>query len=109
MNYITPHAIALCRDAGPGGGKPGLPGSGAAGEARRWHMNTNRPLREQPPRIVLQVRDVARRLDVTEQHVVDLIDVGLLPAINVGTGRRKIWRIPVQKFEAFLEERSAGR
>ena len=58
-------------------------------------------------RTVLRVQEVARRLDVTEQHVINLIDEGVLPAINVNIRGRSLWRIPVEGFEGFLRRRSA--
>ena len=56
-------------------------------------------------RTVLYVAEVAMKLRVTEQHVLDLIEEGKLQAINVGGNDRKFWRIPVEAYEAFLERR----
>jgi excisionase family DNA binding protein len=57
-----------------------------------------------PGRTVLYVGEVAERLDISEQHVLDLIDEGRLLAINIGGGTRKFWRIPVEAYERYLEE-----
>ena len=60
-------------------------------------------------RTVLYVSEVAEKLEVTDQHVIDLIEEGQLNAINVGGGLRKFFRIPVHEYEAFLRRRhSAG-
>ena len=52
----------------------------------------------EPP--LLTVSQVARRLNVSRCHVSQLIEARSLPAINVGTGAYKFWRIPVAAFEA---------
>ncbi len=49
-------------------------------------------------------REVARRLLVTEQHVLDLIEDGRLQATNVGRRNRKFWRIPHGAYERFIRE-----
>lgn len=59
-----------------------------------------------PGRTVLYVSEVAEKLEVTEQHVFDLIEEGKLHAVNVGGGTRKFWRIPVSAYQAFLKVRS---
>ncbi len=55
-------------------------------------------------RKVLYVSEVASRLGVTVQHVMDLIDEGKLQAINLGGHTRKFWRIPVEAYQTFLRE-----
>jgi excisionase family DNA binding protein len=58
-------------------------------------------------RTVLGVPEVARRLRVTEQHVVNLIEHGRLRAVNLGASaspRRRYYRIPVEAWEAYLKE-----
>ena len=56
---------------------------------------------------MLYVHEVAARLNVTEQHVRDFIEEGLLEAVNVGSGCRNFWRIPVEAYVAFLEKRKS--
>lgn len=56
-------------------------------------------------RKVLAVAEVAARLDVTEQHIHDLIDEGKLQAIDVGGGSKRFWRIPREAYEKFLADR----
>lgn len=49
--------------------------------------------------------EVADRLAVSEGHIIDLIDEGKLRAIDMGgqhEGGRRLWRIPVEAYEAFL-------
>ena len=60
---------------------------------------------------VLRVREVAQRLDVTEQHVLNLIESGEINATDVsgGKGRRRHWRIAVADLEAFVQARSSLR
>jgi excisionase family DNA binding protein len=58
-------------------------------------------------RTVLYVGEIAEKLEVTEQHVLDLIDEGKLGAVNVGGHTRKFWRIPVKEYEKFLKANSS--
>jgi excisionase family DNA binding protein len=60
-------------------------------------------------RRALMVAEVAAKLRITEQHVLDLIEEGKLQAINIA-GRydpdaRRYWRIPVEAYHAFLAQR----
>jgi excisionase family DNA binding protein len=57
-----------------------------------------------PGRTVLYVSEVAEKLNVTEQHVLNLIEEGKLLAVNIGIGGRKFWRIPVEAYEKYLQE-----
>ena len=65
-----------------------------------------RSLQFGPDRTVLYVFEVARKLRVTETHVIGLIDEGKLRAINIGCkgGGRKFYRIPVDAWNAYLKE-----
>lgn len=56
-------------------------------------------------RKVLMVSEVAARLEVTEQHVHDLIAEGKLQAIDVGGGSKRYWRVPIEAYNAFLAAR----
>ncbi len=56
-------------------------------------------------RKVLNVSEVAARLDVTDQHVHDLIEEGKLQAIDVGGGGKRFWRIPREAYDQFLAAR----
>lgn len=60
-------------------------------------------------RKVLTVAEVASRLDVTEQHVIDLIEEGQIQAINIGGGAKRFWRIPKEGYEQFLRARHSFR
>jgi excisionase family DNA binding protein len=52
------------------------------------------------------VRDVAKLLQVDDEHVLELIHSGKLTASNVGAGsRRPRWRISQQSLDAFLSSR----
>lgn len=53
-------------------------------------------------RSVLCVAEVAQKLHITEHQVRNLIEVGKLGAINIGSNERKHWRIPVDEYERFL-------
>lgn len=62
-------------------------------------------LRFDPSRTVLYVFEVAARLRVTEQHVVDLIEEGKLRAVNIAgenASGRKYYRIPPEAFDAYV-------
>jgi excisionase family DNA binding protein len=52
-------------------------------------------------RTVLCVAEVAMKMRVTEQHVLDLIEEGKIQAINIGGGGRNFWRIPVELIRSF--------
>lgn len=56
-------------------------------------------------RKVLTVAEVAARLDVTEQHVRDLIEEGKIQALDVGGGGNRYWKIPVEGYEKFIADR----
>ena len=55
-----------------------------------------------PGRTILNVEEVAKRLRVTKTHIVNLIDEGILEAVNVGTAERKFYRIPIEAYEAYV-------
>ena len=58
-------------------------------------------------RTVLYVHEVARKLRVTETHVIALIDEGKLRAVNIGgkgTSGRKFYRIPTESFYSYIQE-----
>ena len=57
-----------------------------------------------PGRTTLYVREVAEKLRVTERHVVNLIEAGMLRAVNVGTtAGRKFYRIPVPWYQEYVK------
>ena len=67
-----------------------------------------------PGRTVLNVREVAATLHITEQHVANLIAEGRLRAINIGNGvktrrsnARDFWRIPVSAWDAYILENAS--
>lgn len=50
----------------------------------------------------LKVREVAAMLNVTPKHVYNLIEVGKLEAVNIGSSRdRPCYRIKRESLEAF--------
>ena len=53
-------------------------------------------------RKVLRVAEVAASLDISEEHVLDLIDEGKLQAVNIGGHERRYWRIPIEAYQAFI-------
>ena len=51
---------------------------------------------------IYMVGEVARRLRVSDMHVLNLIECGQLEAIDTsGGGSRRMWRIPREAFERF--------
>lgn len=55
-------------------------------------------------RNALCVGEVAEKLNVTPEHIQDLIAEGKIAAINIGGGERKHWRVPVEAYEKFLRD-----
>jgi len=56
---------------------------------------------------MLYVFEVAARLRVSQQHVVNLIEEGKLRALNIGGANpkgRRCYRIPVEAWETFVRE-----
>ncbi|MBE0545727.1 MAG: helix-turn-helix domain-containing protein [Verrucomicrobia bacterium] len=60
-----------------------------------------------PGRSTLYVSEVANKLCVSEQTILNLLECGQLGGIHIGTGNKKFWRIPVHEYEAFLKKRSS--
>ena len=59
-------------------------------------------------RSVLNVRECADKLSVTDQHIKNLIEEGELGAINAaGPGERKLYRVPAAEWAKFLSRRSS--
>jgi len=56
-------------------------------------------------RKTLRVEEVSKLLNISDRHCFDLIEAGRLDAIDVGDGKRRHWRIPVEALQAFLEKR----
>lgn len=72
-----------------------------------------------PGRTTLRVAEVAAQLEITEQHVVDLITSGQLLGVDTSSGlknannptgnktARSYWRIPVSAFDEFIARRKS--
>lgn len=59
-------------------------------------------------RTSLMVTEVAEKLRVTDQHIIDLIAEGSIRAVNVSgnlKSKRAAYRIPVEAYEDFLRAR----
>jgi excisionase family DNA binding protein len=56
---------------------------------------------------MLTVAEVSKKLRITERHLRDLIDEGAITAVNVAGSNRKLWRIPLEELERFLNQRSS--
>lgn len=56
-------------------------------------------------RQVLLAAEVAARLRCSSQHVANLIDCGELAALDVRTGGRSSYRIPVEAYRSFVVKR----
>lgn len=52
------------------------------------------------------VMDAARELGVSNVHITNLIEEGKLPAIDVGSGSRHFYRIPISGLAAFVARRN---
>jgi len=53
-------------------------------------------------RSVLLVSEISKKLGLTDQHVLNLIEEGKLIALNVGGGSRNFWRVPMEAYEKYL-------
>ena len=58
-------------------------------------------------RTSLYVFEVAKCLQVSDAHIINLIEEGSLEAFDVGGSQRKFWRIPVAALDRFLVRRSS--
>lgn len=58
-----------------------------------------------PDRTEVTVGEVAAKLDVTQDLILEHIDAGNLHAINLGAKGRGWWRIPVESYHAFILQR----
>ncbi len=62
-----------------------------------------------PERWTLKVGEVAERLGVSEQHILNLIDEGEFGSLNLAPGRtRKLVRIPVEAYRDFVLRAYSG-
>ena len=62
-----------------------------------------------PGRWTLKVGEVAERLGVSEQHILNLIDEGEFRALNLAPGRsRKLIRIPIEAYRDFILRTFSG-
>lgn len=70
-----------------------------------------------PGRTTLLPREVAQRIGISEQHLLDLIDEGALQALNIAgfhgipensSAARRYWRIPVEYYRDFILSRMSG-
>jgi len=59
-------------------------------------------------RRVLSVKEAAERLDVAPDTLYRWIARGEFPAVKIGNGPRPTVKIPVDRFEEWLEARSTG-
>lgn len=60
-----------------------------------------------PGRTVVTVPELAQKLGVTEQHVINLIECGELPGLNTGRAKlgRSWYRIPLESWHAWVLQR----
>lgn len=64
-----------------------------------------------PPRppvtpAVYRISECAKRLGITDQKVIFLIEEGKLPAIDVALGSRHHYRVPIEAVDDFLKRRA---
>jgi excisionase family DNA binding protein len=60
-----------------------------------------------PGRTVVNLKECAAKLGVTDQHILNLIELGELGAVDVGTGKIRHYRIPVKEWEKYLAANSS--
>lgn len=56
----------------------------------------------------VRVSDVARELDCSRAHVIELIKAGHLKAVDIAVGSRPEYRIRRTSLESFLEKRAVA-
>lgn len=62
-----------------------------------------------PERFTLRVGEVAARLGVSEQHILNLIDEGQFGSLNLAPDRaRKLIRIPIETYRDFILRTYSG-
>lgn len=57
---------------------------------------------------MIGTRELAQRLGVSISHARNLIASGKIEAVNVGSGSRAVWRVPICAIERY-ESRSTNR
>jgi len=60
---------------------------------------------EEPQEVVCEYytpKEVATILNLSMDVVYDLLRDGKMPAINLGTGKRRLWRIPKHEFVEYI-------
>ncbi|MCK4501213.1 helix-turn-helix domain-containing protein [Candidatus Babeliales bacterium] len=53
-------------------------------------------------------KEAAEILSVKREHILRLINNGQLPASNVGTGQRKVYRISIQDLNNYLKQQKTN-
>lgn len=49
-------------------------------------------------------KEVAQVLNLSTDLVYDLLRDGKMPAVKLGTGKRMVWRIPINGLQSMLED-----
>jgi excisionase family DNA binding protein len=53
---------------------------------------------------MMTIKEVAYALSCTSKHVREMIDCGKIPAIDIGVGTKKVWRVPEEGLSQLLAE-----
>lgn len=53
---------------------------------------------------MMTIKEVAYALSCTSKHVREMIDCGKIPAIDIGVGTKKVWRVPGKSLSQLLAE-----
>jgi excisionase family DNA binding protein len=61
-----------------------------------------------PAPAVYRISECAKKLGISDQKVVCLIEDGTLPAIDLALGSRHCYRIPIDAVDEFLKRRRAS-
>jgi excisionase family DNA binding protein len=56
----------------------------------------------------LTIRDAAKLLACSEKQIRRYIEKSVLKAANIGLGKRRIYRIPREAMDSFVQERMTG-
>lgn len=55
----------------------------------------------------LGIKDIAAELGISEMQAHKLVTKGLLPAVNIGTGKRSFWRVQRADFDQYMADQKA--
>jgi excisionase family DNA binding protein len=58
---------------------------------------------------VYTVAELAARLKVSRQHILNAIEQGELNAVNIGNNKTHFWRVPISEVERYEASRNSNK